>query len=263
MRVTLWCGSIFVALFAGCLFACHGGAQVAATDAAPTSTAAPDLSACVKLVADHQRTVQAHLEAARVKMSTRDGKGCITELDAYDAADPWTGSATTSPTNALAMMRAQCMMLAGDCSPGKDLFRAALTSSSATLGPEMVDKSVDAIASMYCSGNAIAPRDELLRALMDLNQGAYMTTKDVPFCHEAYDAALRLIPQVPPKDTDDTTIKQASAQLRITAPQCFARAGDCAQAWRAFHDQWLTVPGMTDAVMHKTFDNLVRRCSDP
>src|ERR1700690_2650808 len=100
MRVTLLCGSIFVALFAAGLFACHEGAQVAATDAAPTSTAAPELSACVKLVADHQRTVQAHLEAARVKMSTRDGKGCIADLDAYDAADPWTGSASTSPTNA-------------------------------------------------------------------------------------------------------------------------------------------------------------------
>ncbi len=260
MRVTVVMGcSVFVALFA----ACHSGGQAAPTDAATNAAPTPDMSACVKLVADHTRTVQAHLEAARVKMSMRDGKGCIAELDAYDAADPWTGSASTSPTNALATMRGQCMMLAGDCSPGKDLFRAALTNTSATLGPEMVDKSVDAIASMYCSGNAISPRDELLRALMDLNQGAYMTTKDVPFCHQAYDAALRLIPQVPPKDADDNTIKQASAQVRIAAPQCFARAGDCAQAWSAFHDQWLSVPGMTDDVMHKTFNNLVKRCANP
>lgn len=259
MRASLFWMSIVLLPFA----ACHGGGAAPANDGAPPSTPSPDLSACVKVVADHQREVQAHLEAARVKMSMRDGKGCLAELDAYDAADPWTGSSTTSATNALATMRGECMMLAGHCSDGKDLFRSALTQTSATLGPEMVEKSVDAMASMYCQGNAISPRDELLRALMDLNQGAYMTTKDAAACHEAYDAALRLIPQVPPRDPDDTQIQQASAQVRITAPQCFARAGDCADAWRAFHDQWLTVPGMTDEVMHKTFDSMVRRCSDP
>lgn len=259
MRASLLWTSFFLLPFA----ACHNGQEVAAHDAAPTSAASPDLSACVKLVADHQREVQAHLEAARVKMSMRDGKGCLAELDAYDAADPWTGSASTSSTNALASMRGECMMLAGQCSAGKDLLRSALSQTSVSLGSEMLEKSVDAMASMYCQGNAIAPRDELLRALMDLNQGAYMTTKDVAFCHEAYDTALRLIPQVPPRDPDDTQISQASAQVRITAPQCFARAGDCAQAFRAFHDQWLTVPGMTDDVMHKTFDSMVRRCSDP
>lgn len=266
MRVTLFVGcSVFVALFA----ACHNSAQtpqVAPTDAAAANasanpTPAAAMSACMQMVADHTRTVQAHLEQARVKMSMRDGKGCIAELDAYDAADPWTGSSSTSPTNGLASMRGECLMLAGDCTPGKDLFRQALTNSSATLGPDMVEKSVDAMASMYCSGNAIAPRDELLRALMDLNQGAYLQTKDAPFCHAAYDSALRLIPQVPPKDQDDTQIKQAAAQIRITAPQCFARAGDCAQSWSAFHDQWLMVPGMTEDVMHKTFNNLVQRCS--
>src|ERR1700687_4302587 len=92
--------------------------------------AAADPSACVQAVADHQRKVQAHLDAARGKMNARDGKGCVVELDGYDKADPWAGGLTTNAQSPMAMMRATCLMLADQCPAGKLLYRDALVNNA-------------------------------------------------------------------------------------------------------------------------------------
>ncbi len=224
----------------------------------------PAAAPCLDAVADHERRVHGHVDAARTRMNARDGKGCVAELDAYDQSDPWTGGPSTSAASPLAMMRGMCLMLGAECGPGKELYRAALVNSAgATLGPEMLDKSVDAVASMYCQGGALTPRDELLRALMDLNQGAYMSKKDPGWCKAAYDTATRLVPVVPPRDEDDTQVKQAATILRVTGPACMARAGDCQAAWAEFRECWLKEKVYDDAILHKMFDGMNRRCSDP
>lgn len=231
-----------LALAAGIFGACQPGSP-SATAPAPSAVAPPgpapaESSPCVSAIADHQRSITAHLDAARAKTSARDGAGCLAELDAYDR-EAWDPSPSISPSSSMAMSRAMCMMLAGDCARGKDLYRAAMASNAgATLGPEMLDKSVDAMGSFYCQGGALEPRDALLKALMDLNQGAYMSTSSAAACQSEVDTVERLLPVVKPRNADDSQVVQAAAILRVAGPECLARAGDCEAAWRLFHDGW-------------------------
>lgn len=236
------------------------GCAVAQKPAA--SPASPNPERCVQAVADHQRTVQARFDAARSKMNARDGKGCVLELDAYDRLDPWSGL-STNVRSPLAMTRGMCLMLGGQCSAGRELYRAALvTSAGANFDPGMLDRSTDAIASMYCQGGTMTPRDELLKALMDVQQGAYLSKKDRAGCLAAYETAKRLIPSVAPRDEDDTQITQASARLRVGAPECLARAGDCDTAWKIFREVWSAeVKQLDEAALRKMFGNVVQRCA--
>jgi hypothetical protein len=161
------------------------------------------------------------------------------------------------------MSRAMCMMLAGDCTHGKELYRAAMgVSSGATLGPEMLDRSVDSMGSLYCQGGALEPRDALLKAVMDLNQGAYMSTSTVPACQGAVDTVKRLLPLVKPRSPDDSQVTQAAAVLRAAGPECLARAGDCEAAWHVFHDAWLAEKSRDEPTLKTMFGNVVKRCGD-
>ena len=252
--------STFAALL---LAACQPGSPSAATAPAPTASPAPtDSAPCVATIADHQRSVSAHLEAVRAKTSARDGAGCLGELDAYDR-ESWDSSPSTNPASAMAMSRAMCMMLAGDCTRGKDHYRAALAvSSGAMLGPEMLERSVDSMGSLYCQGTALEPRDALLKALMDLNQGAYMSTTDAAACQGAIDTVKRLVPVVKPRNPDDTQVTQAPAILRAAGPECLARAGDCEAAWRLFHDAWRADKAFDERTLKTMFGDVVRRCGD-
>jgi uncharacterized protein YggL (DUF469 family) len=161
------------------------------------------------------------------------------------------------------MSRAMCMMLAGDCTHGKELYRAATAANAgATLGPEMLDRSVDSMASMYCRGAALEPRDALLKATMDLNHGAYMGTTTSAACQDAIDTVKRLLPVVKPRNPDDSQVVQASAILRAAGPECLARAGNCEAAWRVFHDAWLADKPYDEATLKTMFGSVVRRCGD-
>jgi hypothetical protein len=217
----------------------------------------------VGTIAEHQRSVSAHLEGVRAKTSARDGAGCLVELDAYDR-EAWDSSPSTSPASAMAMSRAMCMMLAGDCSRGKELYRAAMAANSgATLGPEMLDRSVDSMGSLYCQGATLEPRDALLKAAMDLNQGAYMSTSTTAACQGAIGTMKRLLPVVKPRSPDDSQVVQAPAILRAAGPECLARAGDCEAAWQVFHDAWLAEKAWDEPTLRTMFGNVVRRCGDP
>ena len=163
----------------------------------------------------------------------------------------------------MAMTRAMCMMLAGDCTRGKDLYRAAMLSNAgATLGPDTLDRSVDAIAGLYCQGGTLEPRDGLLRALMDLNQGAYVSTTSTATCQADVDTIRKLLPVVKPRGPDDTQITQGAAILRVAGPECLARSGDCAAAWKVFHAAWLAEKPFDEPTLRTMFDGTVRRCAD-
>ena len=102
---------------------------------------------------------------------------------------------------------------------------------------------------------------ESSRALMDLSQGAYMSKKTPAACQDAYAAAVRLIPLVAPRDDEDTQIKSARDAVRVSAPECLARAGDCDAARVVFMETW--ADKKFDApTMRTMFDNVVRRCAD-
>ncbi|MGH7298066.1 MAG: hypothetical protein ACRELB_24210, partial [Polyangiaceae bacterium] len=109
----------------------------------------------------------------------------------------------------------------------------------------------------------LEPRDALLKALMDLSQGAYMSTTTPAVCEGAVDTVERLLPVVKPRNADDSQIVQASAALRVSGPTCLARAGDCGAAWKVFRRRWLAEKHFDEPTLRTMFDGTVRRCSDP
>ncbi len=236
-----------------------------ATKTTPDTDAS--LNAAARLEAKIEVTGQAgeHWKSAQTKMNSRDGKGCLAELDQHDKLEPKHKS--TDPKSDRALLRGQCLMLSGKCDAGKQLARKSLEANqSAAMGPEHVDRVVDAFASLHCQG-AMQPRDALLKALQDLQQGAYMTKKDVASCKKAYDDAKRLLATVKPRDDDDTQVVNAPKSIYHMGANCAARAGDCAVAWTIFQDGYpaeslaqVKDPKQRETILQTTFGSLVNKC---
>ncbi len=211
--------------------------------------------------------VTAIFERANAKMNAGDGKGCLAELDTYDATGPQHPS--TDPRSSFAYLRGQCLMLSGKCQAGKELLRKTYGSTHAIAmgGPEQVERSVDAMVMIYCVGGDATPRDQLLRALYALQQGAYITKKDAAFCKKAHDDVKRLAKTVKPRDDEDTQVEDGTKVVYFTAAQCFARAGDCDQAWKAYQDGYpmetldaIKDPKMKADVLRQGFESSVEKC---
>lgn len=129
-----------------------GESPEAAAVRAPETDAS--LSAASKLRADSDAASGAkeRLSAAQKKMNAKDGKGCLRELDAHDLLDGSPGQASTSADAFFpATMRAQCLMLAGQCDAGKILFRKAYGNRYADVSPAQVDTITDGYVKMYCA----------------------------------------------------------------------------------------------------------------
>jgi hypothetical protein len=209
-------------------------AQTPPPGAPPPSTLP---SATLQALAEHQRLLQSHLEAARAKMSQRDGAGCLAELDAYDRVEPRMTEPTTSKVSPYATFRVQCLMLAGQCAAGKTLYRDSLEhSSGATMGPDARERTIDALVGLYCQGPDLTDRDKLIRASMALTDGAYMNKRTSAFCQENTRTLRDLIPKVPPAHPDDSQVVSAPDSLRNAGTTCFAKADDCAGAWAFYRD---------------------------
>lgn len=208
---------------------------------------------------------RSHVESAQAKFVSRDGKGCLSELDAYDKLEPKRKS--TDPKIAYSQYRAQCLMLAGKCDAGKLLMRKNMeNNNSMGQSPEQLDKGVDFMATQYCAGK-MTPRDELLQGFMALNMSSIkkMTVAD---CDDAYNKVNKHKKTVKPKDDEDHQVIQASRDLYAIAPNCFARAGDCKKA-RAVFDATFPVeerfkdikdPAIRKSSMDATFDAMVSKC---
>ena len=212
---------------------------------------------------------RARLEAAQQKANSNDGKGCLKELDAHDKLDP--DHKSSDPKSPFAQVRARCNMVAGKCDAGKDLLRKWYESAT-QMGPEQIDKGVEAYASMHCQGDSMSERDQLLAALNKLQSGAFMTHESVAFCDEHWGKIKKLAPKVKPKDDDDSQIINLEGSLYSMVPLCYQRAGDCKKAYTAFEQ---VLPKVTkdsfakieDAEQRKTimrsnFDSIVSKCKD-
>jgi hypothetical protein len=235
---------------------------------APETPEAKNLAGKLLARTDREHKAAEHADAARMKASSRDGKGCLAELDEHDKLDPRPEGMSTTLGSAWSSIRGQCLMLAGQCQAGKIMFRKSMEKNAgANMGPEQLDRTADAFASMNCQGGSMSPRDQLLKALFDLNQGAYMQKKTTAACDAAYQTAKRLVPTVKPNDDDDTQVKQAGAALRTTGPTCFAKAGDCDSAWSAWKEAWKLDPNLSpqsrnlnDDALRRGFEAVVSKC---
>jgi hypothetical protein len=236
----------------------EGESPDARAAAAPDTPDAMNLAGKVAEAAAREKKAQEHADAARSKAGARDGKGCLADLDLHDQLDPRPGGTSTNSAAPLAMTRAQCMMLAGQCGAGKEAYRHALEKSGGTtLGPQQIERAADAVGGLNCQGDSMTPREQLLKALIELNQGAYQEKKDAATCKAAFDTAKRLLPTVTPRDDDDTQVKSAASALRLAAPACFAKAGDCDAAWIAWKEAWNLAPRTRtydEATLRRTFD---------
>jgi hypothetical protein len=235
-------------------------AQSKAPDTDTSLNAAAKVDAKVEL----QGKAGEQYKAAAAKMNAKDGKGCLKELDAHDKSDPKNQS--TDPKSDFGMLRAQCLMLAGQCPAGKQLLRKTYeTKFSSQMGPEQIDKSVEALGTMYCQGS-LTPREELLQALQVIQQGAYMTKKDVATCNANIDKVKKLAPKVKPNDDEDTQVTQGPKQLYVTGANCLARAGDCTAAKKVFIDGYpgdlskVKDPATKEKIINGAFEATVPKC---
>jgi hypothetical protein len=233
-----------------------------------TAAQAPDTPDAMNLAGKLQATTKKehdaadHADTARTKMSSRDGAGCLAELDQHDKLDPRPIGMSTNSGSYLAVMRGQCLMLAGKCDAGKQVYRKALEKmAGANMDASQLDKGTDAVAGMNCQGGSMSPRDQLQKASMELQNGAFISKKTSAQCQAAYDVIKRVGPTVKPRDDDDATAVDNMKNVKMSAPRCFAHAGDCDSAIRVMKEQ---MPNQSDATIKQmvpTFTN--KKCSAP
>ncbi|MBX3190332.1 MAG: hypothetical protein KF819_25255 [Labilithrix sp.] len=217
----------------------EGGSDPAASAAsAPETDASLNLAGQLKATTDAEKKALGHLESANVKKQSRDGKGCLDELTQHDALDPRPAGLSTNPASGKnAGLRAECMMLAGQCEAGKAHFRKALAATkSGDMGPEHMDRVTDATAAQSCAGGNLSERDQYLRAMSDLTKGGLgVQSKTVAECQAAFDTFMKLRTTVKRKDASDSQVPEKPlTAMGATAPLCFAKAGDCGAALKAF-----------------------------
>lgn len=231
---------------------------------APDTPESLNAAGQVNVKLEMSEDARAHYESAAQKMTSKDGKGCLSELGAHDALDPKHKS--TDPKSGIGQIRAQCLMLVGQCAAGKTLMRKSLQAMNSG-PPEQIDRTTEAYASQSCQGGDMTERDKLLKALQDLTQGAYIGKKSTKFCMNAYRIVRKLGPKVKPKDDDDSQIINGPKTVYNTAATCLARAGDCTNAWKVFKESYppeslarMKDEKQKESIMKMTFDSLVKKC---
>ncbi|OJY30488.1 MAG: hypothetical protein BGO98_27630 [Myxococcales bacterium 68-20] len=204
----------------------------------------PDaLNLAGKIQQDNTRSREANerLASAQRKANARDGKGCLTELDAFDRLEKRPGAQSTE-AKGLGFLRAQCLMLAGQCSAGRELSRRSMEARGTGESASAIDRQVDGQVGMACGTGAKEPRDQLLVALHVLNEGASRERTTPKACLAAIDSGSLALPKVQPRDEEDRAVKGAARTLAEYGTKCLARAGDCPTAWKRFptlQDQWI------------------------
>ncbi len=188
----------------------------------------------------------AAIGAAQRRAEARDGRGCLAELDRHDRDPARATRPSAEPASPLATFRAQCLLLAGRCDEGKALVRQALAAGPrAPLAPALIEGEVDGLVGLYCEGDALGPRDRVLRVTQELTLGAYQAKQSAAWCRERIDTLRRLAREVPPRDDGDERVKNAAGVLLSTGPVCLGRAGDCAGAYELYREQVLAqAPGV-------------------
>jgi hypothetical protein len=169
--------------------------------------------------------------AAMDKFQSKDGEGCVRELDAADKLDPAPARASTNPKGPL-MVRAMCEMLAGKCEKGRHDVRLAEESTHRDWSPAQIDRQVSDLAGQYCRGGGLTLRDQLIAADRSLREASQ--AKDAPACKKSYEAIERLLPGVASLPGDGQIEYQLSSarHARGLAIDCLAQAGQCGDAVR-------------------------------
>jgi hypothetical protein len=241
------------------------------TMAAPDDAASLSAAGVVNTKIEMSEEARAHYEAANQKAVANDGKGCLKELDAHDKLD--SNHKSTDPKSPLAMLRAQCVMRSGKCDPGKVQMRKALEATmTIQVGPEHLDSMIESYGSLWCQGDSMSERDQLLQAIQQLQNAAFVGREDVKFCDDTWAKIKKLSPKVKPKNDDDNQIINLEGSLYTMVPLCYQRAGDCKKAFTAFEqvlpkqtkDAFAKIedPEQRKQITRSNFDSVVSKCKD-
>jgi eukaryotic-like serine/threonine-protein kinase len=225
----------------------------------PPQPTAPPTQATSGLGAGEDPRAYEQLEVARGFLNKRDGKGCLKALDDYDRMS--TKAHSTDPSHWASMQRAQCLMLAGDCSGGRALYEKAVTAqNSAGLSPQGIALAGDSLVPTFCEGNVLTPRDQLLRSQGHLRLvAAGLKTMDAATCRKNYDAIVRLSSTVKPLYPNDQ-ILTARQEVKRDGPACLAQAHDCHGAYKLYMSE-NTLPGPGNVELTTTiFDGSFATC---
>jgi hypothetical protein len=224
---------------------------------APETPDALNLAGKVDAKMKRNEKAQAHVDAAKTSSNARDGKACLSELDAADRLDPRPAVVSTNPGSYWSSMRANCLMMSGQCPAGRQLMRKYMEKNmSGSMGPEAIDTHVDAVAGMFCQGGNLAPRDQLLQANEALRVGS-QTKKDPAYCTQSYDKLKKAAAAVTPNGPDDIVVISArDGDHELTAAHCLSRAGDCAGAWSMLQKSKLSSVGAAG------YKNFFPHCKD-
>jgi len=173
----------------------------------------------------------ARFEAANRKLGAGDGKGCLKELDAHDKLNAKRKS--SDPKSGFGFIRAQCVMLAGQCDAGKVMLRKSTEQAPQMkdLGPEHIDRMVESYSSRWCQGK-MSDRDTLLKAITALQMGGQNSSFGIKGCSEALATIKKLKGKVKPKDGEDYQLISLDGSLTAYAAGCFGKNGDCKLAMK-------------------------------
>lgn len=232
-----------------CDQAAQGTPSAGDKEPATGSTQVADPSELSGLVASANR----HMNHGR-------GKECLEALDEVEGL---------SEEMALHMqvVRGQCEMLTGKCQGGKSRISKWYVEEAA-FSQERANTVAESIGSMRCRGGDSTDRDEILRALTELSDGAYMNKRSSKWCKERIDVVRSLKDKVTPEEYDDTQLSGGVQALFYTGAACFARAEDCSGALEVYREFFpkdgikSLPPAEQTKIIDQSFKDSVQRCGD-
>lgn len=243
-----------------------GGNPDDAAMRAPDTDASLNAAGLLQAKSEASGKAAARLSAAGEKLNAGDGKGCLAELDKVAKLEPKFDS--KDPKSGLAVTRAQCLMLAGKCKPGRTLLRKNLERGNQR--PEVVDTQVENWNRQYCRGQ-LSPRDKLLVATHALIEESNAKGAKAGVCDARWKEIRKLAPKVKPRDMDDTQVAHAKdlKMGKATYLACLERAGACdrvKKAWRADLFATLDAEGKKywnehPEKLRETFERAHKRCA--
>lgn len=180
---------------------------------------------------DMSDDARAHVDAAHRKLAARDGNGCLAELDKHAHLDPTHKS--TAAGSPLARTRSLCLMLAGQCMPGRSLLREHLEQDPLASTKEPgVDITVIQMMNRFCEG-PLPPREDFQRSIYAVSHGLKGRDVQPAYCAAHLDVFKKHWSSVSGLRDEliDTAMRKHILGL---VPKCFEQAKDCSGAWKAY-----------------------------
>src|SRR5262249_6854032 len=148
---------------------------------------------------------------------------------------------------------------------GRELYRKFLEARGGQ-SPAQMDQNVDTTAGQFCSGASMSTHDRIQAAkqkFIIVLTGAQVSAAD---CASAYQTLKDTHAIVAETATDDPD-KVTAISINVSAPKCFANAGDCATAfssWKELDQMWradfYAQHPPAAAQQRTTFENVVPTC---